>query len=103
MLAQQECIAHRVHLLEDAHLQTAAWAARAALSDPGDRRAQARREAAAREASRRAEREALIGELRENLLDLAGSMRWPPVLPAGPLPWMGNSLSLCLVLQISCA
>ena len=56
-------------------MQSCAWAARMAVADPGDRRAQARQDAAAREAARRGEREALIGELRESLLDLAGSMR----------------------------
>ena len=75
MLAQQECITERVRLLEEAHAESCAWAARMAGMDPGDRRAQAQQDSAAREALRRAEREALIGELRDNLLDVAGSIR----------------------------
>ena len=86
MLAQQECIAQRVRLLEEAHQQGCARAARAAVADPGSRRATAQQEAVAREAARRAERESLIGEMRDNLLDLAGSMRWPPRPPTKAQP-----------------
>ncbi|KAK9812233.1 hypothetical protein WJX73_005905 [Symbiochloris irregularis] len=75
MLIQQETIAQLVHVLEESHLQSSRWAARKAGHDPGDRRAQAKQEALAKDAARRAEREALIGELRDHLLELAGTMR----------------------------
>ena len=73
MLKQQEVIATGLRRLEEVQSQLQARATRAAHADPGGLRAYEQAAAAARDAGRVAEREALIDSLRESLLQLAGT------------------------------
>lgn len=103
MLAQQECIAQRVRLLEEAQAQASSWAVRAADSDPDSRRAQARHDAVARETARRSEREALIDELRDSLLEVAGGLRCSRPGPQHVVTHRRQSAHamVCMILQLA--